>query len=109
MIELRSPLAVRATATMCALVILLPRICTAGELIRCSGGLVSPNISVADFLQRCGAPASKSVSTQDLRDEYGVKVGTLTTEIWAYTGDTTAPSMTVTVVDGRVQSIEQNK
>ncbi len=94
---------------VCALVILLPRICMAGELIRCSGGLVSPNVSAADFLQRCGEPGSRSVSTRDLRDEYGVKVGTLTTEIWAYPGDATAPSMTVTVVDGRVQSIDQGK
>ena len=94
---------------MCTLLTIVSGACRADDLIRCSGGLVSSDMAAADFLKRCGEPASRSVSTQELQDQFGVKVGTLTTEIWSYDGDGKAPSMRVTVVDGRIQGIQQSK
>lgn len=97
----------KVIAATCAILAIVPRICLSDDLIRCGGGLVSADMPAADFLTRCGKPSSQSASTQDLRDEYGVKVGTMTTEIWRYDGDSTVPRMTVTVVDGQIQSIER--
>jgi hypothetical protein len=66
-------------------------------------------MSAGDFLSRCGKPSSQGVSTQDLWDEYGAKLGILTTETWRYDGNTAAPAMVVTVVDGQVQGIQRRK
>jgi hypothetical protein len=99
----------RVVIATLALLVVMPGICWSDELLRCGSGLVSPDMSSADFLRRCGEPSSRSVSTQELQDAYGVRVGTMTTEIWRYDGDSNAPSMVVTVVDGRIQSIEQRK
>jgi Protein of unknown function (DUF2845) len=96
---------------MCALLamVTVPTIGSSDDLIRCGSGIVSTGMSGAELIVRCGQPSYQSVSTQDLRDEYGTKVGTLTTEIWRYDGHSTAPAMTVTVVDGEVQGIERRK
>jgi hypothetical protein len=94
---------------MSALVVIAPGVCSSDELIRCGNSLVSTEMSAADLLSRCGRPTSQSVSTQELQDEYGTKVGTLTTETWRYDGDSKAPAMVVTIVDGQVQRIERSK
>ncbi len=99
----------RVVTTICALLAVAPGTSSSDELFRCGGGIVSAGMSAADVLKRCGQPSFQSVSTQDLRDEYGAKVGTLTTETWRYDGDSTAPAMTVTVVDGEVQGIDRGK
>jgi hypothetical protein len=101
--------AMEVISTIGVLLAAVPSICSSGDLIRCGSGLVSTEISATELLNRCGEPSSRAVSTQDLRDEYGVKVGTLTTESWRYDGDTKAPRMTVTIVDGQIQSIERGK
>jgi Protein of unknown function (DUF2845) len=87
---------------------------SAAEPMRCGNWLVATPISLEELLQKCGEPATKETSTEDIRA--GAKsgsasrvVGTVTTEKWTYrAGDQSVP-MIVTIVDGKVTKIEQGK
>jgi hypothetical protein len=79
------------------------------ETFRCGSWLVTADISVSELLRKCGKPSSQQVSTQDARNEHGIKVGTSTTEVWRYDRGSTAAPMIVTIVDGQIQSIERGK
>ena len=97
----------RAIIPACVLLAAVPEIGFSGDLFHCGNWLVSAEMSAADLQYKCGTPASRAVSTQDLRDEYGVKVGTLTTEIWRYDASSSRVAMKITLVDGQIQSIER--
>jgi Protein of unknown function (DUF2845) len=99
----------RVVTTICALLAIVPGICMPDELFRCGIWLVSADMSVAELLTKCGKASSQQVSTQDVRNFYGVKVGTSTTEIWRYDRGTRAAPMIVTIVDGQIQSIKRGK
>jgi len=74
----------RVNTTVCALIVIVPRICMADESFRCGSWLVSAHISVAELLNKCGKPSSQEVSIEDVRNLYGATVGTSTSEIWRY-------------------------
>jgi len=82
----------------------------ADESMRCGKWVVSSDTSVGELLAKCGAPASKKVSTRDL---YGPgaqpgrtrKVGVSTTERWTFDRGSQSFRMIVTIVDGKVASI----
>lgn len=101
--------AIKIAATIFALFVVLPGVCKADGFFRCGNSLVSADVSVAELLKKCGQPSSKEVSTHDVRNSYGVRVGTSTTEIWRYDRGYSAPPMMVTIIDGRVQSIDEGK
>ena len=90
----------------CLLLLLLPGICLGDGFFRCGNYLVSSDISVADLLKKCGNPTSQTSTTGDVRNEYGVKVGTSTTQVWRYDRGSRAAAMIVTIIDGKVQSID---
>jgi hypothetical protein len=73
---------------------------------RCGSGLVSSDTSVAELLKKCGEPTSKKVSVQDVFGSEGRKLGTSHVETWRYDRGPLAAAMIVTVVDGKIQSIE---
>lgn len=97
----------RPIAVLCVLLGIAPVVCTSDEFFRCGSFLVSADISVAELLNKCGNPSSKQVSTQDVHNEFGVKTGTSTTEIWRYDRGSRAAAMIVTIIDGRIQSMER--
>lgn len=99
----------RNVAALCVLLVMVPGICLADGFFRCGSSLVSADISVADLVKKCGKPTSQTASTEDVRNEHGVKVGTSTTEVWRYDRGYSAPPMIVTIVDGHVQSIGEGK
>ena len=99
----------RVIITMCVLLVIVPSVCMPDEFFRCGSWLVSADVSVVELLKKCGKPSSQEASTQDVRNEYGVKVGTSTTEIWRYDRGSRAAPMVVTIVDGKIQSIERGK
>lgn len=99
----------RLTATISALLVIVPGVCRSDGFFRCGSWLVSADVSVAELLKKCGQPASQEVSTQEVRNEHGVKVGTSKTEIWRYDRGSAAAPMVVTIVDGQIQSIERGK
>jgi hypothetical protein len=101
--------AMRVITTMCALLVIVPRVCLADGFFRCGSWLVSTDTSVADLLKKCGKPSSEEVSTQDVENKYGAKVGTSTTQIWRYDRDTRPGPLIVTIVDGRIQRMTRGK
>jgi hypothetical protein len=86
----------------------------ADENFRCGKWIVSSDLPVAELLDKCGEPAQRERSTQDVlvrNQNTGlmIKVGETLTEVWTYDRGTTAPPMVVTVVDGRIRSIERGR
>ena len=99
----------RLTTATCAFLVMVPGLCMSDETFRCGSWLVTADISVSELLRKCGKPSSQQVSTQEVRNEHGVKVGTSTTEVWRYDRGSTAAPMIVTIVDGQIQSMERGK
>jgi hypothetical protein len=99
----------RVVTAISALLVLLPGVCLSDGYYRCGNSLVSADVSVAELLKKCGEPTSQQTSTADVYNEHGVKVGISKTEVWRYDRGYSAPPMVVTIVDGRIQSIEGSK
>ena len=80
------------------------------ESFRCGQWIASPDMSVEELVEKCGAPATKSVETIDV---YGpavsgagrVKRGTSTIETWTYDRGSQSFAMVVTIVDGKIKSM----
>lgn len=84
----------------------------AAETFRCGQWIASPDMSIEELLEKCGAPASKTVEQVDV---YGpavsgsgrVKRGTSTIEKWTYDRGSQASAMVVTIEDGKIKSMER--
>ena len=96
-------------AALCLLLIAVPGLCQSDEFFRCGNWLVSADTSVEDLLKKCGKPTSQQSSVEDVRNVYGIKVGTSTTEVWRYDRGSRAAPMIVTIVDGRIRSLERGE
>lgn len=80
------------------------------ESFRCGQWIASPEMSVEELLDKCGAPTTKSVETIDV---YGpatsgsgrVKRGTSTIETWTYDRGSQSFAMIVTIVDGKIRNM----
>ena len=82
------------------------------ENFRCGQWIASPDMSVSELLGKCGAPSSKTVVEEDVfgpaaSGKGRVKVGTTVTEIWTYDRGSQAAAMVVTIVDGKIRSMER--
>jgi hypothetical protein len=85
-----------------------------GETIRCGSWLVDASVTVEELVRKCGEPASKRYEEQDVRvrspndlNSSTRKIGTTVTEYWTYERGTQAAPVLVTIVDGKVRSIER--
>jgi hypothetical protein len=80
---------------------------------RCGSWIASPDMSVEELVEKCGEPTHKSVETVDVyaRTAAGgrVKTGTSTMETWTYDRGSQSFPMVVTIVDGRIRSMERGK
>jgi hypothetical protein len=84
------------------------------ENFRCGQWIASPDMSLDELLQKCGAPTQKTSETVDV---YGpsasgggrVKRGTSTIEKWTYDRGTQAAPMVVTIIDGKIKSMERGE
>ncbi len=82
------------------------------ETFRCGQWIASEDMSVDELLQKCGEPTQK---TSESIDVYGpavsgggrVKRGTSTIEKWTYDRGSQAAPMVVTIVDGKIKSMER--
>lgn len=82
------------------------------ESFRCGQWIASEDMSVEELLQKCGAPTQKTSETIDV---YGpsvsgagrVKRGTSVIEKWTYDRGSQAAPMVVTIVDGKIKSMER--
>jgi hypothetical protein len=73
---------------------------------RCGSWLVSSDTSITELLKKCGEPSAKKLSIQEVFGEHGQKLGTTRVETWRYDRGSRAAAMIVTVVDGKIESIE---
>jgi hypothetical protein len=93
---------------------LLPLGAAADETFRCGKWIVSSDLSVDALEQKCGPPTTVTSDTQDVlvrnrNNGLMVKVGETTVATWTYDRGSTAAAMVVTIVDGRIKSIERQK
>ncbi len=101
---------------MRAFLIVLLCFATAGaalaDSMRCGKWVVSETASLAELLHKCGEPANKEIATEDVFARNATtlgtyKVGESVTERWRYERGTRSLPMLVTIVDGKIQSIER--
>jgi hypothetical protein len=84
------------------------------ENFRCGQWIASREMTVDELLQKCGAPTQKTSETVDV---YGpsvsggghVKRGTSIIEKWTYDRGSQAAPMVVTIVDGKIKSMERGE
>lgn len=82
------------------------------ESFRCGQSIVSEDSTVAELLEKCGPPTEQ---TTEVVDVYGptagggghVKRGTTTIETWTYDRGSQSFKMVVTIVDGKIKSMER--
>lgn len=102
----------RASAILAFVSLTLP-LAAAAESMRCGKWVVSETASTAEILEKCGAPQKKDVSHEDVyaRNTLGNtnKVGVKVTERWRYQASDRVLPMLVTIVDGKVISIERTE
>ena len=96
-----------------ALACLLLPLAAAAESMRCGKWVVSETSSTAEILEKCGEPQQKDVSKEDVVARnvsgYVTKVGVKVTERWRYQRSNNVLPMLVTIVDGKVVSIERTQ
>lgn len=90
---------------------LAPLAATADEPFRCGKWIVTSSMSVSELSTKCGAPTSQESKTEDVlvrNKNNGLmrKVGETLTETWTYDRGDHAAAMVVTIVDGRIKSID---
>ena len=83
----------------------------ADETIRCGKWVVNSSVSVAELVDKCGEPASKETREEEVwaRNVNGGshRVGTTVIESWTYDRGSQAAPVKVTIVDGKIRSIER--
>lgn len=102
----------RASAVLGLVFTILP-LAASAESMRCGKWVVSETASTAEILEKCGEPQQKDVSHEDVyaRNTLGNtnKVGVKVTERWRYQASNRQLPMLVTIVDGKVVSIERTQ
>jgi Protein of unknown function (DUF2845) len=90
----------------------LPLVAVADSM-RCGKWVVNEQSSPAEILEKCGEPQQKDVSHQDVygKNALGssIKLGVKVTERWRYQRSSGALPMLVTVIDGKVVSVERTE
>ena len=86
----------------------------ADETFRCGKWIASSSMSVGELVAKCGEPGARTRETHDVlvrnrNNGLMIKSGETTVETWTFDRGTTAPPMVVTIVDGRIKSIERKK
>jgi uncharacterized protein DUF2845 len=83
------------------------------ETFRCGQRIASPEMSVEELIGACGEPSQRSVESVDAygRSASGgrVKTGTTIVETLTFDRGSEAAAMVVTVVDGKIKSMERAK
>jgi hypothetical protein len=81
---------------------------------RCGKWIATPDLPVAELLQKCGEPAARASRVEDVMTRnYNTglmhKTGEITIEEWTYDRGVGASPMVVTIVDGLIKSIERKQ
>jgi hypothetical protein len=84
----------------------------ADETFRCGKWVISSDLTVEELANKCGPPTTQVSRTEDIKARnHGllIKNGETTTQIWTYDRGTQAAPMVVTIVDGRIKTIERRE
>jgi hypothetical protein len=81
---------------------------------RCGKWIATVSLSVSELLTRCGEPASRETRVEDVLSRnfntgLMYKSGEITIETWTYLRGSGAAPMVVTIVDGKIRSIERRE
>ena len=92
--------------------LLLPVATSADETFRCGKWIASSDMTVEELTEKCGPPTTRAVETEDVlvrnrNNGLMVKVGETQVETWTYDRGPNAAPMVVTIVDGRIKSLER--
>ncbi len=86
---------------------------TWAESMRCGKWVVSESSGAAEILEKCGEPQKKDISHEDAYARnalgYTIKIGVKVTERWRYQASNRVLPMLVTIVDGKLVSIERTE
>ena len=98
---------------MLAAALLLPFATSANESFRCGNWIATSALSVQELVQKCGEPTNRESRTEDVlvrnRDNgLMLKTGETLIETWTYDRGANQ-AMVVTIVDGRIKSIDRKK
>lgn len=104
----------KIAALIVALLASLPGQDARADNFRCGKYLATPDLSVADLVARCGEPVARESRTEDVmtrsrRTGLMYVSGQVTTERWIYDRGVNASPMVVTIVEGRIKSIERQQ
>jgi hypothetical protein len=85
----------------------------ADDHFRCGNYIASSDMSVQELLAKCGPPKSRTRSAEDVmvrNRNTGLmqKAGQTITETWIYDRGSNPP-MVITIVDGRIRSIQRGQ
>jgi len=86
----------------------------ADESFRCGKWVVNSAMSVQEFTTKCGQPTSRTSHAEDVKvrnRNTGLmeKVGETTLETWTYDRGPQAQPMVLTIVDGKIKSIDRSR
>ena len=102
----------RQLTAMLLVLSILP-LAASAESMRCDKWVISETSSAAEILEKCGEPQKKEISHEDVyaRNSLGNtnKIGVKVTERWRYQSSNRVLPMLVTIVDGKVVSIERTE
>jgi hypothetical protein len=83
------------------------------ETFRCGSRVISTDTTAAEILELCGQPDSQTSVTEPVRVRTPaggmVTNGETTKEQWVYARGNQAQPMVVTIIDGKVKSIERQR
>jgi Protein of unknown function (DUF2845) len=83
----------------------------AADSMRCGKWVVSEASAPAEVLEKCGEPQQREETKQDVlgknAEGYPIKLGVQTIERWYYKLSAGSLPMLVTIVDGKVKTIER--
>jgi hypothetical protein len=84
------------------------------DTFRCGKWVANSDLSVTELVAKCGEPTAKHTRVDDVmvrNANTGLmrKTGETTVETWTYERGNSASAMLVTIVDGRIKSIERRK
>jgi Protein of unknown function (DUF2845) len=83
------------------------------ESMRCGKWVVNETAAAAEILEKCGEPQKKDISHEDVyaRNALGNtnKIGVKVTERWRYQASNRVLPMLVTIVDGKVVSLDRTE
>jgi hypothetical protein len=86
----------------------------AADSFRCGSSIATTDLTVAELVEKCGAPSEKAVEVVDVwgpnvHGAGNVKRGTTTIERWTYDRGAQSFAMVVTIEDGKIKSIERKR